>query len=56
MTRTNITVVDDELWKWAKKKAIDHELPGVSQYLFQLIAADRERTEQVPTKANARRR
>lgn len=39
--RTNITVKDPELWKWAKKRAVDLELRGVSEYLFLLIEADR---------------
>ena len=41
MARTNITVNDSELWRWAKKRAIDLELKGVSEYLFLLIERDK---------------
>ena len=43
--RTNITVLDDELWKWAKKKAIDLEFYGVSEYIFKLLKQEKEREE-----------
>lgn len=45
MGRTNITVNDHDLWKWAKKRAVDLELKGVSEYLFQLVEQDRKRAE-----------
>ena len=43
MGRTNITVNDQELWKWAKKRAVDLEMRGVSEYLFHLVEEDRRR-------------
>ena len=43
MRRTNLTIVDEELWKWAKKKAIDLEYTGVSEYIFELIRKEKER-------------
>lgn len=42
MGRTNITVQDQDLWKWAKKRAVDLELRGVSEYLFLLVEKDRQ--------------
>lgn len=45
MGRTNITVNDHDLWKWAKKRAVDLELKGVSEYLFHLVEQDRKRAE-----------
>ena len=44
-SRTNITVIDDELWKWAKKKAIDLEYNGVSKYIFKLLEKERKGEE-----------
>jgi hypothetical protein len=41
--KTNIFIVNEELWKWAKYKS---ELLGrisVSEYLFQLIKLDKEK-------------
>lgn len=46
MGRTNITVKDPELWKWAKKRAVDLEMNGVSEYLFNLIQEERKRLQQ----------
>lgn len=45
MVRTNITVLDDELWKWAKKRAIDLEMAGASEYLFHLLKEERRRID-----------
>ena len=39
--RTNITIPDEELWKWARKRAIDLGFRGVSRYLFALVEKDR---------------
>lgn len=39
--RTNTTVNDPELWKWAKMRAVELELRGVSEYLFLLVEKDR---------------
>jgi len=44
-SRTNITILDSELWKWAKKRAIDLDFENISQYLFWLIRQDKERSE-----------
>lgn len=43
MNRTNISVIDEELWKWAKKKAIDQDLKGVSEYVFLLLKKEHEK-------------
>lgn len=45
MGRTNITVNNPDLWKWAKKRAVDLEMTGVSEYVFHLIEKDRRRLE-----------
>ena len=42
-TRTNITVLDEELWKWSKKKGIDLECNGVSEYIFKLLEKERKK-------------
>jgi hypothetical protein len=49
MNRTNISVIDEDLWKWAKKKAIDQDLKGVSEYIFLLLKKENEKEK----KANA---
>jgi hypothetical protein len=49
MNRTNISVIDEDLWKWAKKKAIDKDLKGVSEYIFLLLKKENEKEK----KANA---
>lgn len=43
MNRTNISVIDEKLWKWAKKKAIDQDLKGVSEYIFLLLKKEHEK-------------
>jgi len=40
--RTTITILDENLWKWAKKRTIDLDLKNISQYLFELIRKDRD--------------
>ena len=40
--RTTITIVDENLWKWARKRTIDLDLKNISQYLFDLIKKDRD--------------
>lgn len=42
MRRTTITILDENLWKWAKKRTIDLDLKNISQYLFELIKKDRD--------------
>ncbi len=40
--RTNIYIMDDELWKWARSQAILSGYPTVSDYVFELIKKDKE--------------
>ncbi len=49
-SRTNITILDSELWKWAKKRTIDLDFENISQYIFWLIKQDKEKTENVEGK------
>ena len=49
-SRTNITILDAELWKWAKKRAIDLDLVNISQYLFWLIRQDKDRPKSMEGK------
>jgi len=41
--KTNIFVIDESLWKWAKYKAEVLELKSVAEYIFKLIKMDKER-------------
>ena len=41
MRRTTITILDEELWRWARKRAIDLGLK-TSEYLFELMRRDKE--------------
>ena len=43
--RTNIFVIDDELWAWAQYKAKLLNLKSVSEYIFKLIKAEKEKVE-----------
>ena len=54
-SRTNITVIDDDLWKWAKKRAIDLDCNGVSEYIFMLIKREREKDERRKLKQSKNR-
>lgn len=45
MTRTNLTIVDKDLWKWAKMRAIELDCNGVSEYVFELIRKEREHAQ-----------
>lgn len=40
-TKTNIFIINEELWKWAKYKADLLSLNSVSEYLFKLIELDK---------------
>ena len=42
-TRTNIFIIDEELWAWAQYKAKLQGFKSVSEYLFKLIKADKEK-------------
>ena len=42
-TRTNIFILDDELWAWAQYKAKLLGFKSVSEYIFQLIKAEKEK-------------
>ncbi len=41
--RTNIFILDEELWAWAQYKAKLQGYKSVSEYLFKLIERDKER-------------
>lgn len=41
--KTNLFVLDDELWAWAKYRAESLGFKSVSEYIFKLIALDREK-------------
>jgi len=40
--RTNIFIIDADLWAWAQYKAKLLNLKSVSEYIFQLIKAAKE--------------
>lgn len=42
--RTNLTILDDELWKWAKVRTIQLDFRNVSEYIFNLIEEDKHKT------------
>ena len=42
--RTNIFVIDEGLWAWAQYKAKLQNCKSVSEYLFDLIRKDKERS------------
>lgn len=41
--RTNIYVIDDELWDWAQYRAKRLKCETTSNYLFELIKMDKEK-------------
>ena len=41
--RTNIFVIDEELWAWAAYRAKTLKFENASAYLFDLIRLDKER-------------
>jgi len=44
-SKTNIFIIDEALWKWAKYKAEMLGFKSVSEYLFQLIKKDNEKVQ-----------
>jgi len=44
-SRTNIFIIDEELWAWAQYKAKLLDLKSVSEYIFKLIKADKSKRE-----------
>ena len=49
-TRSNIFIIDTELWAWAKYNAEIQGFKSVSEYIFNLIRKDKENLEQLRTK------
>jgi len=43
--KTNLFIIDENLWKWAKYKADVLKFKSVSEYLFQLIKLDKEKVD-----------
>jgi len=43
--RTNIFIVDQELWNWAQYRAKQLNKESVSQYLFDLIREDKKKAK-----------
>lgn len=41
--RTNIFIINEELWAWAQYKAKLLGFKSVSEYLFELIKAEKEK-------------
>jgi hypothetical protein len=41
--KTNIFIMDENLWKWAKYKSDLLGLNSISEYIFQLIKLDKEK-------------
>jgi hypothetical protein len=52
-SKTNLFIIDEELWKWAKYRASILGFNSVSEYIFELIRKDRKSTEEMEkTKSN----
>jgi hypothetical protein len=45
VSKTNIFIIDKNLWKWAKYKSDVLGFISVSEYIFQLIKNDKESEE-----------
>lgn len=43
--RTNIFIIDEELWAWAQYKAKLLNYNSVSEYIFDLIKKEKERAD-----------
>jgi hypothetical protein len=43
--RTNIFVMDKELWSWAQYRAKTLNYTSVSEYIFDLISKDKKRAK-----------
>jgi hypothetical protein len=51
--KTNLFIIDEELWKWAKYRASILGFNSVSEYIFELIRKDRKSIEEMEkTKSN----
>jgi len=51
--KTNLFIIDEELWKWAKYRASILGFNSVSEYIFELIRKDKKSTEEMEkTKSN----
>lgn len=44
--KTNLFIIDEKLWKWAKYRASLKEFKSVSEYMFDLIKKDKEKVDQ----------
>jgi len=42
-SKTNLFIIDENLWKWAKYRAEVLGLKSVAEYLFQLIKLDKDK-------------
>jgi len=42
-TRTNIFIIDEELWAWAQYQAKLQGFKSVSEYIFKLIEKEKEK-------------
>jgi len=52
-SKTNLFIIDEELWKWAKYRASILGFNSVSEYIFELIRKDKKSTEEMEkTKSN----
>lgn len=45
-TKTNLFIIDEALWKWAKYRASILGFKSVSEYVFELIRSDKEKVEE----------
>jgi len=43
--KTNLFIIDEKLWKWAKYQASLKEFKSVSEYVFDLIKRDKEKVD-----------
>ena len=43
-SRTNIFVIDEELWAWAQYRAKTLGYDSASEYLFDIVKLDKEQT------------
>ena len=48
--RTNIFIIDEKLWAWAQYKAKLQGFKSVSDYLFELIKAEKEKEKRAASK------
>jgi hypothetical protein len=44
--KTNLFIIDEDLWKWAKYRASILGFKSVSEYVFELIKSDKEKAEE----------